>query len=520
MNNPFTRRGLRVGIAAVAAATVATLGLALPASAAPLIDPDQVGSITVHKFETPEPLGGNNGGNNGNNGNGNNGGGGNNGNALSGTGQPGDGALTDTTGLTPLPGVTFQVQQVNTIDLSTNAGWAEASALSGVFDAADAENSITGAGYTLGAGSSQVTNAAGEAAFTGLPVGLYLVQETGYPAGVTPAAPFLITVPLTDPNNQNAWLYDVHVYPKNAVTAAEKTVTDSASIQLGDIVTWTITADIPNVATIDGFKIVDPLDAKLDLMSTTVELSGGRVLLPADYTVTFDEATNTVTVEFTAAGLLKLAANSDVSVVVTLDTAVNTIGEISNQALIYPNAASFDIAPGQPGGPVVTNSPETKWGAFTIKKTDGTNTLQGAQFQVFTSAADAAAQTNPVELGGQTTFDVDAEGGLTLYGLRYSDFANNQTVAAGEAGFIQYFLVETKAPDGFELLAEPIEFAVTAATTAAGVDLEVVNVPSNAGFILPITGGTGTGLLYLVGFALITGGAIFMIVTRRRKQEA
>lgn len=492
MKNPFTRRGLRVGIAAVAAATVATLGLALPASAAPLIDPDQIGSITVHKYEAPETP----------------------------TGLPNNGTQVDATGLTPLAGVTFEVQQVTDIDLSTNAGWVAASQLSGSFDASDAEGSITGAGHTLGAASSQVTTAAGTAAFTGLPVGLYLVQETAYPAGVTPSAPFLITVPLTDPNNQNTWLYDVHVYPKNAVTAAEKTVSDADSIALGDVVTWTITADIPNVDVIDGYKIVDQLDSKLDLLSTSVELSGGRVLLPADHTVTFDAATNTVTVEFTPAGLLKLAANSDVSVVVTLDTVVNTVGEISNQALVYPNAASFDIAPGQPGGPVVTNAPETKWGAFTIKKTDGINPLQGAQFQVFTSPADAAALTNPVSLGGQTTFEVDANGLLTLSGLRYSDFANNQTVAAGDPGFIQYYLVETRAPNGFELLAEPIEFTVTAATTAAGVDLEVVNVPSNGGFELPITGGTGTGLLYLVGFALIAGGTIFLIVTRRRKQQA
>ncbi|MFJ2534611.1 SpaH/EbpB family LPXTG-anchored major pilin [Microbacterium maritypicum] len=492
MNNPFTRRGIRVGIAAVAAATVAVLGLALPASAAPLVDPDQIGSITVHKYEAPDAA----------------------------AELPSNGTQVDTTGLTPLAGVDFTLTQVTDIDLSTNAGWVAASQLSGSFDASDAEGSITAAGHALGTGSTQTTSVAGTAAFTGLPVGLYLVEETGYPAGVTPAAPFLVTVPLTDPNNQNTWLYDVHVYPKNAVTTAQKTVSDAASIELGDTVTWTITADIPNVDPIDGYKIVDPLDDKLTYVGTTVTLSDGTALVAGDYTVTHDAATNAVTVEFTAAGLVKIAANMTASVVVAIDTTVNAVGEIANQALVYPNAASFDIAPGQPGGPMPTNTPETKWGEFTIEKTDGTKTLQGAQFQVFTSAADAAAQTNAVSLGGQTTFEVDTNGLLTLSGLRYSDFANNQTVAPGDAGFIQYYLVETTAPDGFELLAEPIEFTVTAASTAAGVDLEVVNVPSNGGFLLPITGGTGTGLLYLVGFALLVGGTIFMIVTRRRKQQA
>lgn len=496
MNNPFTRRGLRVGIAAVAAATVAVLGLALPASAAPLIDPNQTGSITVHKYEAPDTA----------------------------TGLPNNGTELDSAdlaGLTPLPGVDFTIKRVTDIDLSTNAGWAAANTLSGSFNAANAEGSITGAGHTLGAGTTQTTTAAGTAAFTGLPVGLYLVQETSAPAGVTPSAPFLITVPLTDPDNSDNWLYNVHVYPKNAVTTAQKTVSDAASIKLGDTVTWTITGDIPNVTPIDGYKIVDPLDSKLDYVGTTVTLSDGTALVAGDYTVTHDAGTNAVTVQFTAVGLTKLAAHTTASVVVKIDTAVNTIGEIANQALIYPNAASFDIEPGEPGGPTETNVPETKWGEFTIEKTDGTKSaLQGAQFQVFTSAAHAAAQTNPVSLSGQTTFEVDANGLLTLSGLRYSDFANNQTVAAGDAGFIQYYLVETKAPSGFELLANPIEFTVTATTTAAGVDLSVVNVPSNAGFTLPVTGGTGTGLLYLVGFALIAGGAVFLIVSRRRKQQA
>ncbi|MGM1016992.1 MAG: SpaH/EbpB family LPXTG-anchored major pilin [Actinomycetota bacterium] len=494
MSTSPTRRGLRALIATTAVAAIAAFGVAAPAAAAPLVDPDEVGSITVHKFERPDTP----------------------------TGLPNNGTEVDTTGLTPLPGVTFEVQQVEGIDLSTNAGWVAASALSGVFDATDPAGSITGAGYTLGAATGQITDANGETTFGGLPVGLYLVQETDFPAGVTPSAPFLISVPLTDPNSSDTWLYDVHVYPKNSVTEASKTVEDADAIELGDEVTFTITAGIPNEDVIDGYKLVDMLDTKLDYVATAVTLADGTTITEGvDYTIVYGAGDNSVTVEFTAAGRAILAANNTTEVVVDIITTVNEIGEIANEALVYPNLPSFDIEPGEPGGPTTTPEVETRWGGITVEKVDeDSSPLTGAVFQVFTSAEDAAAQINPVTLDGATEFEVvDIDGTLTLDGLRYSDFANGVTVAPGDAGYIQYYLVEIQAPTGYELLAEPIEFTIDATTTAVGVDLTVTNVPDNAGFQLPFTGGTGTGLLYLVGFALIAGGIVFLVV-RRRSQHA
>lgn len=487
MTNP-ARRGLRAGLAASAALVLLGLGLATPAAAAPLVDPNATGSITVHKLEAPDGP----------------------------TGLPNNGTAVDTAGLVPLPGVEFRARQVAGIDLSTNGGWADASALSGAFDAADPDGSITGEGYTLTAGSSLVTDGAGQAVFSGLPVGLYLVEETSVPAGVTPSAPFLVSVPLTDPDDRDNWLYDVHVYPKNAVTTATKTVQDADAVQLGDEVSFTITSEIPNADPIDGFRIVDALDAKLDYVAAAVTLADGTTLTEgADYTIVHDAGTNAVVVDFTAAGRAILAANNTTQVVVDIVTTVNTIGEIANQALVYPNAASFDI---DPGGPTTTPEVETRWGGLTVAKTsEGGAALTGAVFQVFTSAADAAAQTNPVTLGGETEFEVvAADGTLTLAGLRYSDFADGETVAPGDAGYLQYYLVEVQAPDGYELLAQPIEFTVTAATTAAGIDLTVTNVLHNGGFQLPFTGGTGAGLLYLVGIGLVAGGIAFLVVKRRR----
>ncbi len=70
-------------------------------------------------------------------------------------------------------------------------------------------------------GVEKKTDKNGMVQFKNLPVGLYLVIETGKPATVTePVAPFLVSIPMTrvteDANAQKQWLYDVVVYPKNS----------------------------------------------------------------------------------------------------------------------------------------------------------------------------------------------------------------------------------------------------------------------------------------------------------------
>lgn len=477
----------RVAAATVAVGIVAALGAALPASAAPLVDPDQPGSLTIHKFEQPEVP----------------------------TGLPNNGTEQVVPGLTPLAGVGFTIYKVDPIDLSTNSGWLAANTLSQTFDGTVA--SITGAGYSATAvGGELLTDANGEITVGNLDVGLYYVVETSPTAGATAVTPFLVSVPITDPANLDTWLYDVHVYPKNSVVSADKTVEDSEDIKLGDEIEFTITTEIPDVDAIDAYRIVDALDSKLDYVSTAVTLVDGTPLDPADYVVTFDTATNTVTVDFTASGLAVLAAHSTTQVRTVITTTVNTVGEIANTALLYPNQHAIDEELPTPSPTV-----ETKWGEVTFEKVDTSgNPLTGAVFSVYPTEADARAGTNAIVLGGETEFAVGADGQVTISGLRYSDFADGVTVAPGEIGYQTYWLAEVVAPVGYELLAAPIEFTITAATTAVGIDLEIVNVTSNGGFALPLTGGAGTTLFVLGGGLLLVGAVFFALYARRGNRAA
>lgn len=98
------------------------------------------------------------------------------------------------------------------------------------------------------------TNDQGVVKFDNLEVGLYLVMETTLPQAVTQKAePFLVSIPMTrigagkdettNPNNE-VWMYDVTVYPKNSiaqgnVTLEKKGVTGS---------------DTANAVSLDGVK--------------------------------------------------------------------------------------------------------------------------------------------------------------------------------------------------------------------------------------------------------------------------
>lgn len=80
----------------------------------------------------------------------------------------------------------------------------------------------------------QKTDENGKVEFTGLNVGLYLVIETTLPQAVTQKAePFLVSIPMTrigagkdettNPNNE-VWMYDVTVYPKNSIAQGNVTL--------------------------------------------------------------------------------------------------------------------------------------------------------------------------------------------------------------------------------------------------------------------------------------------------------
>ena len=96
------------------------------------------------------------------------------------------------------------------------------------------QSNITAWGASEAATGEVFTGKDGKASFTDLPVGMYLVIETSTTQAVTSKVePFLVSIPMTrigadkdatSNKNQETWLYDVTVYPKNSIAKGDVTL--------------------------------------------------------------------------------------------------------------------------------------------------------------------------------------------------------------------------------------------------------------------------------------------------------
>jgi hypothetical protein len=154
--------------------------------------------------------------------------------------------------------------------------------------------------------------------------------------------------------------------------------------------------------------------------------------------------------------------------------------------------------------------------------------LEGVEFKVFLGAQNSdpvasCAAVNPVI--ALATYVTEEDGIWKISGLRYSDWENGELIPDPDQG-PSYWLVETRAPAGYELSAEPFEFYVTALTSGVSVSgtatdpdpTGVTDVPANAGFTLPYLGGSAIWWS-VAGFVLAAVLALLLIRRRSAGQS-
>lgn len=194
--------GLLVCFAMVAIMLPANVAKATATSTSvPVIDDSQKGSITIHKYEYNKPIP--------------------TPNVPTPTDIAGNGkenqAVPD--GAVALEGAGFTIYKVADLDDYYGIDGAALPDATTYYETVDGKYQVKSA-YGTNSTGPVTTSSTGIAKFDNLDLGLYLVVETTTPDKVTtPIAPFLVSVPMTTAEGEE-WLYDVHVYPKNATTYA------------------------------------------------------------------------------------------------------------------------------------------------------------------------------------------------------------------------------------------------------------------------------------------------------------
>ncbi len=382
----------------------------------------------------------------------------------------------------------------------------------------------------------------------GLPDGVYLVVEHPHPSIVAPIEPFYLHIPTTDPETGED-VYEVTIKPKNDVKGGVhigKDVTsignDASAVGVHEKHTWIIGCTVPDdIATGQSYVITDTLDNRLDYLGNlAVVLENGNLGTPiplssaTDYTLTVTDAdslsdgkpSDSFKLELTVNGMTKIAnaiGENDFNsymLRVYFDARINANAEmgtpIPNQAeLKYTNAVNFDFT-------AESDKPVVYTGGVNLLKVDSKDssvTLSGAVFEVYRTATQeevGAGDSRLTEIAGVpgkvirvafynnaklqgdkvTTVISGEDGKVCIYGLAYG----------------KYFLVETKAPNGYNALSDTLEVNIN---EDSHKEENAITVGNDSGTMLPTTGGIGTTLFTVSGILLICLGVILIFIKKR-----
>lgn len=153
------------------------------------------------------------------------------------------------------------------------------------------------------------------------------------------------------------------------------------------------------------------------------------------------------------------------------------------------------------------------------------------------NGADTSNDTVTLELYKVTGKKVDSEDKSALQGAVFSIYRESNgtpgfqpdgdklitdNVKSNEQGIFEfdplangdYYLVETKAPAGYELLEVYVEFSTDSAVDNV-ITLTDVENDKDSGINLPQTGGAGTIALTAAGVVLVAGAAAFIVRSRK-----
>lgn len=409
--------------------------------------------------------------------------------------------------------------------------------------------------------------------------GVYYIKAVNYPAGVqwvrnsVVALPYFKNTATDVKDGTSSWKYTIDdielatkVYDKDIETHKSITGTtsvhgltsnhtaDYADVSLGDTVNFEIKSTVTGGASrvikdnenedyvtedmkLNSYLVTDDMSAGLTLNkdSFTVSLlreDGTNIAdLTAndDYTVTYQQeggGDTKLNTKFTVAlNKSYLAKNdfyaSDVyytsikySAVLNANAVKGTAGNPNTEGEIkYSNKNNVTVS--HPGNTVYVYT----YGITSTKVDTSDKPLANAEFQMFLTQADAAALRNSIATG------ISDKTGKVVY-----KNAKNEEISL-QSG--KYYVVETKAPAGYNLYGKVIEVNVDATYYTTLTDGTYVKTcPPNGiatfsvtdtKLVAPKTGGYGNTIAYIGGGVLIVGGMLgglaALLISRKKKHS-
>ena len=319
---------------------------------------------------------------------------------------------------------------------------------------------------------------------------------------------------------------DVTFSAKHQEVSVTKTA-DKTSVTKNEKVTYTITVDIPTYATgatdrsfsvsdllPDGLTIdTDSINVILKYFGFEDTLREGTYTLDKtatdDYTFKFS-VDSTQYLDWAGLGGHQLIITYTATLKNDNTTAVN-VKETNKVTFDYSNYPYVENSHAQK-----TDTVDVTTFAIKIDKyVDGeeTNKLAGAKFDLYRTVY-------PGETG--VTIPHTSIKGIKLEGDKVTDADGVATFEKYEANGTNYdyYLVETQAPSGYNLLADAVKVNFTDTEVATTAGIYTVQVPNKSGIQLPITGGTGTVIFTIIGIALMVGAVVLFVVSRKKAKES
>ena len=381
---------------------------------------------------------------------------------------------------------------------------------------------LTGQSQTTADGTGETRK--GEATFSNLELGYYLVVETKTPSKYVASKPFFVSIPETVTTaDGSTWNYNVSVSPKNQGIPDTDKVPDKKTVGVGDEVTYTITGPtVPNYdeaynETTLKYEITDTLSTgltfakdKADLKVYTTDVNSPLVE-DTDYTFEYDSTANKITISLISSKIRDLkgeAIHVKYTVTVNENAVVGSDGTINKAEVEYTN---------NPDGTTDGSKKEVKVYSLKIKinkKKDNGSPLKGATFGLYRDAA-CADKIEEATSGDDGVIN----------------FGDASKLAAGT-----YYLKELQAPSGYSALTSVVKVVISTATpndntiydfkysmnegdeNNVGEDGVIsLDITNNKGFNLPATGGMGTYLFTIGGLVIMAGAALLLIASKKSR---